>query len=151
MLSISYQLYYQLIADNFQEDRKKKNDTSLQVAAGQLEPVGKIQMKTRRQLRGGWTLVKIWIFSRIEIFSPFRSFGKNLRHALGKRQQELGLGLAGREADSLGQLLHQQGEWGGGQEAGGSFDCVQVHAIPLRSSWVMTCAYAPSGTYVACG
>lgn len=27
----------------------------------------------------------------------------------------------------------------------------QVHAIPLRSSWVMTCAYAPSGSYVACG
>lgn len=28
---------------------------------------------------------------------------------------------------------------------------LQVHAIPLRSSWVMTCAYAPSGNYVACG
>ena len=32
-----------------------------------------------------------------------------------------------------------------------SSNSVQVHAIPLRSSWVMTCAYAPSGTYVACG
>uniref|UniRef100_A0A8C1YCG3 Guanine nucleotide binding protein (G protein), beta polypeptide 4b n=1 Tax=Cyprinus carpio TaxID=7962 RepID=A0A8C1YCG3_CYPCA len=27
----------------------------------------------------------------------------------------------------------------------------KMHAIPLRSSWVMTCAYAPSGNYVACG
>jgi len=27
----------------------------------------------------------------------------------------------------------------------------KVHAIPLRSSWVMTCAYAPSGNLVACG
>lgn len=27
----------------------------------------------------------------------------------------------------------------------------KVEAIPLRSSWVMTCAYAPSGKYVACG
>ncbi|PKY49347.1 guanine nucleotide-binding protein, beta subunit [Rhizophagus irregularis] len=27
----------------------------------------------------------------------------------------------------------------------------KVHAIPLRSSWVMTCAYAPSGAFVACG
>jgi len=27
----------------------------------------------------------------------------------------------------------------------------QVHAIPLRSSWVMTCAFAPSGMRVACG
>jgi hypothetical protein len=28
---------------------------------------------------------------------------------------------------------------------------VQVYAIPLRSSWVMACAYAPSGNFVACG
>lgn len=31
------------------------------------------------------------------------------------------------------------------------FSSSQVHAIPLRSSWVMTCAYAPSGNFVACG
>lgn len=29
--------------------------------------------------------------------------------------------------------------------------CRQVNAIPLKSSWVMTCAYAPSGNLVACG
>jgi guanine nucleotide-binding protein G(I)/G(S)/G(T) subunit beta-1 len=27
----------------------------------------------------------------------------------------------------------------------------KTHAIPLRSSWVMTCAYAPTGNFVACG
>jgi len=27
----------------------------------------------------------------------------------------------------------------------------KVHAIPMRSSWVMTCAYSPSGEFVACG
>ncbi|ORZ16504.1 guanine nucleotide-binding protein subunit beta [Absidia repens] len=27
----------------------------------------------------------------------------------------------------------------------------KIHAIPLRSSWVMTCSYAPSGDFVACG
>ncbi|KAF7708288.1 hypothetical protein HF521_017345 [Silurus meridionalis] len=27
----------------------------------------------------------------------------------------------------------------------------RVNAIPLKSSWVMTCAYAPSGNLVACG
>ena len=27
----------------------------------------------------------------------------------------------------------------------------KVHAIALRSSWVMTCAYSPSGNFVACG
>lgn len=31
------------------------------------------------------------------------------------------------------------------------FTTNKVHAIPLRSSWVMTCAYSPSGNYVACG
>lgn len=31
------------------------------------------------------------------------------------------------------------------------FTTNKVHAIPLRSSWVMTCAYSPSGQYVACG
>ena len=27
----------------------------------------------------------------------------------------------------------------------------KVHAIPLRSSWVMTCAFSPTGDKVACG
>lgn len=32
-----------------------------------------------------------------------------------------------------------------------AFTVNKVHAIPLRSSWVMTCAYSPSGNLVACG
>lgn len=36
-------------------------------------------------------------------------------------------------------------------ESRNGFLSLQVHAIPLRSSWVMTCAYAPSGNFVACG
>lgn len=32
-----------------------------------------------------------------------------------------------------------------------AFTTNKVHAIPLRSSWVMTCAYSPSGQFVACG
>jgi len=31
------------------------------------------------------------------------------------------------------------------------FTTNKVYAIPLRSSWVMTCAYSPSGQFVACG
>ena len=38
-----------------------------------------------------------------------RSLGQDLRHALGLGLEEPGVGLAGREADSVGQLLHQQG------------------------------------------
>jgi len=32
-----------------------------------------------------------------------------------------------------------------------AFTTNKVHAIPLRSSWVMTCAYSPTGNFVACG
>jgi len=32
-----------------------------------------------------------------------------------------------------------------------AFTTNKVQAIPLRSSWVMTCAYSPSGNFVACG
>lgn len=32
-----------------------------------------------------------------------------------------------------------------------AFTTNKAHAIPLRSSWVMTCAYSPSGNFVACG
>ncbi|WP_411024947.1 WD40 repeat domain-containing protein, partial [Salmonella sp. s54836] len=32
-----------------------------------------------------------------------------------------------------------------------AFTANKVYAIPLRSSWVMTCAYSTSGTFVACG
>jgi len=31
------------------------------------------------------------------------------------------------------------------------FTTNKVQAIPLRSSWVMTCGYSPSGSFVACG
>lgn len=32
-----------------------------------------------------------------------------------------------------------------------AFTTNKLHAIPLRSAWVMTCAYSPSGNFVACG
>lgn len=32
-----------------------------------------------------------------------------------------------------------------------AFKTHKLHAIPLRSSWVMTCAYSPSGQFIACG
>lgn len=32
-----------------------------------------------------------------------------------------------------------------------AFSTNKMHAIPLRSSWVMTCAYSDTGSFVACG
>ena len=32
-----------------------------------------------------------------------------------------------------------------------AFQTLKLAAIPLRSAWVMMCAYSPSGNLVACG
>ena len=98
----------------FQEDRKQKCDTTLDQEVQQLEPIGRIQMRMRRTLRGH--LAKIYAMH-------WASDSRNLV-----------------SASQDGKLI----VWD-------SYSTNKVHAIPLRSSWVMTCAYAPSGNYVACG
>ncbi|GBP06932.1 Guanine nucleotide-binding protein subunit beta-1 [Eumeta japonica] len=94
--------------------RKAACDTSLVQAAASLEPIGRIQMRTRRTLRGH--LAKIYAMH----------WGNDSRNLVSASQD--------------GKLI----VWD-------SHTTNKVHAIPLRSSWVMTCAYAPSGNYVACG
>jgi len=96
------------------EDRKQKCDTTLDHEVQQLEPIGRIQMRMRRTLRGH--LAKIYAMH-------WASDSRNLV-----------------SASQDGKLI----VWD-------SYSTNKVHAIPLRSSWVMTCAYAPSGNYVACG
>eukprot|EP00080_Pristionchus_pacificus_P000598 PDM60618.1 slc-28.1 [Pristionchus pacificus] len=99
----------------FHEDaRKAANDTTLASVAANLEPIGRIQMRTRRTLRGH--LAKIYAMH-------WASDSRNLV-----------------SASQDGKLI----VWD-------SYTTNKVHAIPLRSSWVMTCAYAPSGSFVACG
>lgn len=97
-----------------QDARKAACDTSLVQATNTLEPIGRIQMRTRRTLRGH--LAKIYAMH----------WGSDSRNLVSASQD--------------GKLI----VWD-------SHTTNKVHAIPLRSSWVMTCAYAPSGSYVACG
>ncbi|XP_058124591.1 guanine nucleotide-binding protein subunit beta-1-like [Anopheles ziemanni] len=94
--------------------RKAACDTSILQATAQLEAVGRIQLRTRRTLRGH--LAKIYAMH----------WGSDSRYLVSASQD--------------GKLI----VWD-------SHTTNKVHAIPLRSSWVMTCAYAPSGNYVACG
>uniref|UniRef100_A0A182X6X2 Uncharacterized protein n=1 Tax=Anopheles quadriannulatus TaxID=34691 RepID=A0A182X6X2_ANOQN len=94
--------------------RKAACDTSLVQATNNLEPIGRIQMRTRRTLRGH--LAKIYAMH----------WGSDSRNLVSASQD--------------GKLI----VWD-------SHTTNKVHAIPLRSSWVMTCAYAPSGNFVACG
>uniref|UniRef100_A0A182TFP2 Uncharacterized protein n=1 Tax=Anopheles melas TaxID=34690 RepID=A0A182TFP2_9DIPT len=90
--------------------RKAACDTSLVQATNNLEPIGRIQMRTRRTLRGH--LAKIYAMH----------WGSDSRNLVSASQD--------------GKLI----VWD-------SHTTNKVHAIPLRSSWVMTCAYAPSGNF----
>ena len=99
------------------DGRKTACDTTLAQAAGTMEPIGRIQMRTRRTLRGH--LSKIYAMH----WGAESSCSRNLV-----------------SASQDGKLI----VWD-------SYSTNKVHAIPLRSSWVMTCAYAPSGNFVACG
>ncbi|VDK71447.1 unnamed protein product [Litomosoides sigmodontis] len=102
------------LKSQIREARKAASDTTLASVAANLEPIGRIQMRTRRTLRGH--LAKIYAMH-------WASDSRNLV-----------------SASQDGKLI----VWD-------SYTTNKVHAIPLRSSWVMTCAYAPSGSYVACG
>ncbi|KAI1726751.1 WD domain, g-beta repeat domain-containing protein [Ditylenchus destructor] len=102
------------LKSQIREARKQANDTTLASVAANLEPVPRIQMRTRRTLRGH--LAKIYAMH-------WASDSRNLV-----------------SASQDGKLI----VWD-------SYTTNKVHAIPLRSSWVMTCAYAPTGSFVACG
>ena len=94
------------LKNSIREGRKAACDTSLAQATGSMEPIGRIQMRTRRTLRGHLSKVgPITVFNIV--LTPLTISG--VRHALGSRLQELSVRLPGREVDSLGQLLHQQG------------------------------------------
>jgi guanine nucleotide-binding protein G(I)/G(S)/G(T) subunit beta-1 len=94
--------------------RKVAQDTSFSSLSLNIEAVHRIQLRTRRTLRGH--LAKIY----------------DMHWASDSRS------LVSASQD--GKLI----VWD-------TYSTNKVHAIPLRSSWVMTCAYAQSGNYVACG
>uniref|UniRef100_A0A673IAK9 Guanine nucleotide binding protein (G protein), beta polypeptide 1a n=1 Tax=Sinocyclocheilus rhinocerous TaxID=307959 RepID=A0A673IAK9_9TELE len=102
------------LKNQIRDARKACADATLSQITANIEPVGRIQMRTRRTLRGH--LAKIYAMH----------WGTDSRLLVSASQD--------------GKLII----WD-------SYTTNKVHAIPLRSSWVMTCAYAPSGNYVACG
>jgi len=102
------------IRQEIRDKRQALRDTSLLEIANNVDPIGRVQMRTRRTLRGH--LAKIYAMH----------WGTDSRHIVSASQD--------------GKLIL----WD-------SYTTNKVHAIPLRSSWVMTCAYAPSGSFVACG
>uniref|UniRef100_A0A1I8GCN0 Guanine nucleotide-binding protein subunit beta n=1 Tax=Macrostomum lignano TaxID=282301 RepID=A0A1I8GCN0_9PLAT len=102
------------LKNQIREARKAAADTTLANATANIEVLGRIQMRTRRTLRGH--LAKIYAMH----------WSTDSRNLVSASQD--------------GKLIVWDGH-----------TTNKVHAIPLRSSWVMTCAYAPSGNFVACG
>ncbi|KAK2874681.1 hypothetical protein Q8A67_021834 [Cirrhinus molitorella] len=102
------------LRNQIRDARKACSDSTLSQMTASLDSVGRIQMRTRRTLRGH--LAKIYAMH----------WGTDSRLLVSASQD--------------GKLII----WDG-------YTTNKMHAIPLRSSWVMTCAYAPSGNYVACG
>uniref|UniRef100_A0A8D2NRE5 G protein subunit beta 3 n=1 Tax=Zosterops lateralis melanops TaxID=1220523 RepID=A0A8D2NRE5_ZOSLA len=96
------------------EQLKKQIAVMLATIVSGMEVVGRIQMRTRRTLRGHLA----------KIYALHWSTDSKLMVS----------------ASQDGKLI----VWD-------TYTTNKVHAIPLRSSWVMTCAYAPSGNFVACG
>ncbi|CAF3658485.1 unnamed protein product [Rotaria sordida] len=106
------------LKNQIRDARKAACDATLLQVAQNVDQIGRIQMRTRRTLRGH--LAKIYA---MHWGSDSSSSSRNLV-----------------SASQDGKLI----VWD-------SYTTNKVHAIPLRSSWVMTCAYAPSGNFVACG
>ncbi|EDN06005.1 guanine nucleotide-binding protein beta subunit [Histoplasma mississippiense (nom. inval.)] len=103
------------LKDRIKRRKDELADTSLrEVAQNNTDPLPRIGMKPRRNLKGH--LAKIYAMH----------WSTDRRHLVSASQD--------------GKLII----WD-------AYTTNKVHAIPLRSSWVMTCAYAPSGNYVACG
>uniref|UniRef100_A0A8C4GK37 Guanine nucleotide binding protein (G protein), beta polypeptide 3a n=1 Tax=Dicentrarchus labrax TaxID=13489 RepID=A0A8C4GK37_DICLA len=102
------------LKDQITAARKAVQDTTLQEAVAGITVVGRVQLKTRKTLRGH--LAKIYAMH----------WGTDTKLCVSASQD--------------GKLI----VWD-------SITTNKVNAIPLKSSWVMTCAYAPSGNLVACG
>merc|ERR1712080_16331 len=102
------------LKSQIKDARKVAQDASFATVATNVEPITRIQMRTRRILRGH--LAKIYAMH----------WANDSRSLVSASQD--------------GKLI----VWD-------SYTTNKLHAIPLRSSWVMTCAYAQSGKFVACG
>ncbi|XP_036394157.1 guanine nucleotide-binding protein G(I)/G(S)/G(T) subunit beta-3a isoform X1 [Megalops cyprinoides] len=110
-------------ADSLKEQitaaRKAVHDTSLGEQVASVPLVSRVQMKTRKTLRGH--LAKIYAMHW------------------------------STDSSTLSPRLCVSASQDGKLIVWDSYTTNKVHAIPLKSSWVMTCAYAPSGNMVACG
>ncbi|KAF7725978.1 guanine nucleotide-binding protein subunit beta 1 [Apophysomyces ossiformis] len=104
----------EMLKDRIRQRRDALADTTLRQTAKSVEPLPRLVMKVRRNLRGH--LAKIYAMH----------WANDAQHLVSASQD--------------GKLI----VWN-------AYTTNKLHAVPLRSAWVMTCAYSPSGNFVACG
>ncbi|KAI7868556.1 WD40-repeat-containing domain protein [Spinellus fusiger] len=104
----------EMLKERIRQRRDALADSTLSEMAKEVEPLPRMVLKVRRNLRGH--LAKIYAM-----------------HWAGDAQHLV-------SASQDGKLI----VWN-------AYTTNKLHAVSLRSAWVMTCAYAPSGNFVACG
>ena len=119
-------------------------------ATGSMEPIGRIQMRTRRTLRGHLSKVSnlrqtLSLTLCLQVYAMH--WGADSRNLVSASQDGK---LIVWDSYSTNKVRHHHHAKETNCKACNN-RLNQVPAIPLRSSWVMTCAYAPSGNFVACG
>ena len=85
------------LKNSIREGRKAACDTNLSQATVSMEAIGRIQMRTRRTLRGHLSKVRLLREMIIILSSGFTLlFCQGVRDALGRRLQKLGVFLPRR-------------------------------------------------------
>ncbi|XP_026854955.1 guanine nucleotide-binding protein G(I)/G(S)/G(T) subunit beta-3a isoform X1 [Electrophorus electricus] len=113
------------LKDDITAARKAVQDATLQDTVSGTAVVSRVQLKARKTLRGHLAKIYAMHWSTDSNSLSYLYF-LPLRLCVSASQD--------------GKLI----VWD-------TYSTNKVNAIPLKSSWVMTCAYAPSGNLVACG
>ncbi|KAI9474003.1 MAG: WD40-repeat-containing domain protein [Benjaminiella poitrasii] len=103
-----------ILKERIKQRKEALADTTLKEMAKDVEPLARVMMKVRRNLKGH--LAKIYAMH----------WSSDSQHLVSASQD--------------GKLII----WN-------AYTTHKIHAIPLRSSWVMTAAYSPSGSFIASG
>ncbi|OON14240.1 WD domain, G-beta repeat protein, partial [Opisthorchis viverrini] len=111
-----------------EDERCRLNDGNLVVISHNVDPIPTVNARVRRVLKGhqGKVLSLAW--------------GTDKRHIVSSSQVSFPMGFIIRHLLKDGKIL----VWD-------AFTMNKEFVISMPTTWVMACAYSPSGNYVACG
>lgn len=129
----------------YQEDQKKQQDTTLEETCNSVADAPKVKLSTKKLLKGHINKVNSVHYSgdsrlvlNIDLLIFIQEINRNISPILSDLNKYL---FRHCVTGSLDGKLIIWDSWTGNK----------VQVIPLRSAWVMSVAFAPSGNFVACG